>query len=153
MRVSDASRRNVHTAKVGAAISLAALILWTSPALAIEVTPTTDADALVKQLLQGVGLTVKSQTYTGNSASGGKFTKGPLGLADGIILSSGTAKNAEPPNNLSDQGTNFQGPGDTLCQQLVPGFSTLDAARLDIKFSKSSKIKGICLDYVVGSEE
>ena len=130
------------------------LVLVACPsAWAFEVTPTKDAGKLAAQLFTAAGIQVTSKSYIGADTAAGTFTKGPLGLPDGVILSSGNAKAAEPPNSAEDTTTEHKTAGDALCNKLVPGFDSFDAARLEVKFKTDTKTTGIRFEYVVGTEE
>ena len=79
----------------------------TTIAQAITITPTNDGETLVNEIL-GTGITVipNSVTYTGAAGAVGTFTDGlssGIGIDQGIILTTGQAKDAEGPN--TEDGT------------------------------------------------
>ncbi len=132
---------------------LAASVAIASPLQALEVSPTEDAATLVAQLLGESGFDVVSQTFTGAAGQAATYKAGPLGLADGVLISSGLAADAVPPNDIPGKGQNMLGGSDDLCKQLAPTYTFYDAARLDVKFKVKSGFNGLHLEYVVGSEE
>ncbi|MFO0592911.1 MAG: choice-of-anchor L domain-containing protein [Polyangiaceae bacterium] len=129
-------------------------------ASAMNIVPTNDAQALV-QALTGQGINVLSVTLSpgvdfsdgqGSSPPTGTYTEGPLGLPDGILLTSGTARNAAPPNDQTGiTGTSPYG-DDALCHQ-VAGVNTTDASKLTIQFTLDPDADGIAFDWLFGSEE
>ena len=128
-------------------------LLTTAPAHALDITTTDDATTLQKALVTGPGLTVQSVKYSGAPTASGTFTKGPLGIADGILLTSGGAKLALPPNDQEGASQENLSPGSDLCAKIVPGHETFDAARLDVKFKIDAAYTGMGISFIVGSEE
>jgi outer membrane protein OmpA-like peptidoglycan-associated protein len=135
-------------------VVLAAMLLLSSSALALDITPTDDATTLANGVVVGGGVTIDSVAYVGNEAASGIYTDGPLGIADGSILTSGSAVNALPPNDDDGISSSWSLPGDPLCDQLVgEGVDTGDAARLEITFTVAEGFQGIRFEYIVGSDE
>ncbi len=137
----------------GVTVALFAVCALASPSLALDIQPTGDAKTLADAIGGGGGIVVKSVKYDGGAQASGTYTAGPLGMADGTILTSGAAVNALPPNNNTGAGTNLNLPGDPLCNALAGGVGTYDAARLEIVFTLPPGASGIRFEYVVGSEE
>ncbi len=132
---------------------VALLTVISSPARALEITPSNDAVTLANALLYGEGMTLVSATYTGANAASGLFVDGPLGIPSGIVMTSGLAVNALPPNSSPQTSKDNGKPGDSLCSQLTAPHSSQDAARLDIVFTLDNTFDGIDLHYMFGSEE
>ena len=128
-------------------------LLASSPVHALDIKTTDDATTLYKALLSGAGITVNSATYSGAKTASGTYTKGPLGIADGILMTSGGAALALPPNDLEGATQENFLPGSDLCGQIVPGHETFDAARLDVKFKIDPSYSGLTVSFIVGSEE
>ena len=109
---------------------------------------------LVQDVLVGTGVTVSNITFSGGSLARGKFTGGAstnLGLAEGVILSSGSASDAVGPNDMSST-TSSNGTGsDVDLASLVTGFTINDATVLQFDFVPTSDT--IKFRYVFGSEE
>ncbi len=136
---------------------LSALLLCLVPGTvwALSISPTGDANALVGAVkgTGGKGLTITSVEYSGVWDASGTFTAGPLGIPDGALLTSGQATIALPPNNSGSMGRSNGKAGDPLCNQLIPGYTSYDAARLTIKFNLAAGYDGISFLFVFGSEE
>ncbi len=115
---------------------------------------------LVQNYLVGAGITVSNVTFNGSpnvitSDQVGKFAtagvaKTQLGLAGGILMTSGKASIAVGPNNAAGAGSQVGGPGDpdltTLC-----GSVTNDKAVIEFDFIPQSDT--VRFRYVFGSEE
>lgn len=121
---------------------------------ALSVTTTADASTLASAILgDAAAVTVRSVTYSGASVAAGVYTDGPLGIPDGTILTTGSAITSLPPSDGGNLGTNLGRSGDSLCDALVPGYSTYDAAKLTIEFDLSADFDGISFLSIFGSEE
>lgn len=121
---------------------------------ALTITPTDDGNALANAIL-GEGITVSpgSISYTGASGASGFFDDGlaaGISIESGIILSSGQAINAEPPNEFDDASSNNNFAGDSDLTTLS-GLNTFDAATLEFEFE--SKGGDLSLNFVFASEE
>ena len=113
-------------------------------------TPTQMADEII-----GSGVTFSNPTFSGAPNSNGIFTTGGtstnLGMASGIILSTGWASDALGPNNSGSLGqTNGTG-SDPQLASLIPGYTINDACFLKFDFIPWGDT--IKLRYVFGSEE
>ncbi|MEZ4299559.1 MAG: choice-of-anchor L domain-containing protein, partial [Polyangiaceae bacterium] len=134
--------------------------LFADPASALTIAPTNDANTLATALVsQGVNIVsvtlAPGQDFTddlGLSPPTGTYDDGPLGLPDGIILTSGTARNAEPPNDNSGTTGSSSFGGTALCQSIA-GVTTNDANTLVIQFTLDAGTDGIAFDWMFGSEE
>ncbi len=130
----------------------------TTVAQAIYITPTSNGEDLVKEIL-GSGITIVpgSIEYTGAPLASGFFTHGlssGIGIDKGIILTTGKAQNAQGPNS-SDQ-TTFENvteedaKGDEDLKKLI-GATTYDATVLEFEFE--SQGGDVFFNYVFASEE
>ena len=125
----------------------------------LVVTPTDDANILANTIL-GTGITlVGAPTYIGAPTQSGTFTGGTdpgvgLGIAEGIILTSGDATLAPGPNNDGGAGADVGGAGDSDLETLI-GTTTNDAASLEFAFQFGDGSVGgdLFFDFVFASEE
>jgi hypothetical protein len=123
----------------------------------LTVSGTMTATQLVQNVLIGSGVTVSNVTYTGAAASKGSFngSASNIGLASGVLLSTGTINKAVGPNNSGGTSTygNMNKPGDPDLDIIIndPSVSTFDAAILEFDFVPLSDT--IKFKYVFGSEE
>jgi hypothetical protein len=121
----------------------------------IVVTPTNNATLLANTLLAAnSGITNVSATYTGAATASGTYTGGnpAIGLASGIVLTTGNATFVTGPNN--DPGFTVQNgaAGDPGLAALIPGNpTTFDASSLSIDFTPAGN--QVQFSYVFGSEE
>lgn len=131
----------------------------TTIAQAISITPTSDGEvgeALVNEIL-GSGITIvpNSIKYTGADVASGIFTDGlssGIGIDQGIILTTGTAKDAEGPNHFDGSFKTRHGlAGDEDLDGLLTGSTTYDATILEFEFE--SQGGDIFFNYVFASEE
>lgn len=117
------------------------------------VTQTDDATTLANTIL-GSGITINSASTTGASNAFGTFTNGSSvggGFFDqGIIMSSGTATDAEGPNSADNTTTNFSTSGDSDLDSLTTG-STNDAAVFEIDFTSDGG--DLAFNFIFASEE
>lgn len=147
-------QKNRFAQALTVAACCALLTLPTAASHALEVKANNDADALVKALFGSGGLNILSATFKGASEAAGTYTAGLLGLANGIVLSSGKAVETVPPNSSPNfQGTSFNLAGDALCASIEPTYVFNDAARLDATFKLAPGQNGVQMEFVVGSEE
>ena len=160
-KISNTNLNNTNKLLAGF-LALVLVAGMTSPAFALNVVNEPDAMDLANAVAPG--LNIDSATILlGDGAQFGLFTDGMasgLGVEEGIILSTGTATDAEGPNNngndLDDLGqddttTGFGGPGDTDLDN-ISGFDTEDAAVLEIVFTLDEPTE-ISTIYNFGSEE
>jgi hypothetical protein len=77
---------------------------WTVTALSATLTPVQLAQSLV-----GPGITVNSATFTGDNRAGGTFNDpaASVGLASGIVLSSGNVQDVIGPNDAGNSGVDL----------------------------------------------
>lgn len=133
------------------AISSLAIV---SSAHALNVSPTDNAQALADAIMgSGSAITVTSVSYSGAAAASGLYSDGPLGMADGALLTSGSAVNALPPDDSGATTTANGLPGHALCDALIPGYTSYDATVLTINFDLAPLFNGIQFNSVFGSEE
>lgn len=109
---------------------------------------------MVQNVLLGAGITVSNITFNGTSSQIGSFAYGGgspnLGLASGVILSTGNINDARGPNNSASSGLNFNGFGDGTLDGITGG-GTFDAAVLEFDFIPQSS--NVSFKYVFASEE
>ncbi len=126
-------------------------------------TPTsTLTDALV---VPSTGITVASASYIGANGQGGTFSgfalssgSTSLSLADGVLLTSGSAVGALGPNvNRPDTTSNDQsvivGTDGAANLDTLVGEQTFDANVLTLTFTTAADTRSIIFDFVFGSEE
>ena len=125
--------------------------------LAIDVSYT--PQQLVEDVLIGQGVQVSNFQFTGDPQSRGFFdgSNSNIGLASGIILSTGRAVDAVGPNSTvsgtqSEEGTDFLRPGDSELSSISGSLTgTFDAAVLEFNFIPSSDT--VQFKYVFASNE
>lgn len=107
---------------------------------------------LVQDVLLGSGITVSNITYTGNGSMRGFFNgaNSNIGLASGVLLTTGTINNALGPNSSGSTGTDNSLPGDADLD-IVSGVPTFDACILEFDFVPLAD--SVSFRYVFGSEE
>jgi hypothetical protein len=154
MRVKKA--RAGASALVATAIALAGVLVapgrasaapWTVNSIAQGVTANQLAQGLV-----GPGITVNSATFTGDARAAGTFNDpaASVGLASGIVLSSGDVHDVIGPNDASNTSTNLAQPGSADLTALA-GATTHDATLLDVGFTPTNS--QLAINYVFASEE
>jgi len=120
----------------------------------LQVTTTQTPQQLVEDVLIGQGVQVSNIQFTGDVQARGYFngSSSNIGLAEGIILSTGNVVDAIGPNGTpsSDSGTDFQRPGNQALSAIA-GFITWDAAILEFDFVPSSDT--VQFRYVFASNE
>jgi len=107
---------------------------------------------LVQNILVGGGVNVTNVQYTGPNGCIGSFTNGQttnLGLASGILLSTGGIANVPNPGSYF-LNNNMGGSGDPLLAQ-IGGGTSYDAVVLTFSFTPQST--PVQFRYVFGSEE
>lgn len=108
---------------------------------------------LVQNVLLGSGVTASNITYNGAAIAIGDFNgiSSNLGLAGGVIMTSGRISNAAGPNNTGSASLSNNLPGNSdLDQIMAPTFSK-DATILEFDFVPTSDT--VKFKYVFGSEE
>ena len=114
---------------------------------------------LVEDVLIGQGVQVSNFQFTGNPASRGFFdgSNSNIGLASGVILSTGRAIDAVGPNTspaggITEEGTDFSRPGDAALTGISGSLAgTYDASVLEFDFIPSSDT--VQFKYVFASNE
>lgn len=107
---------------------------------------------LVTDVFLGDCLTASNIQFTGSTDAIGTFTNGwGIGIASGIVLTTGWAPLATGPNVWIDAGVDNDLPGNPLLNALVPGYSTYDATVL--QFSFTPQTDQVSFTYVFASEE
>ncbi len=138
------------TAAVTVAVpDVASAAPWTISALSDGTTAAQLASTLV-----GPGVTVNSASITGDPQAAGLFDDpaASIGLARGVVLSSGRVHDVIGPNDASDAGVDLAQPGDPQLDALLPaGQTTFDAFALDVSFTPTNP--QLAINYVFASEE
>ncbi len=121
--------------------------------LTITIVPTSNCAALSSTLLaDGSNIIIDSCQYRGCAGAAGTFAMAPMGLDNGIILTTGAAIEATPPNLPADLDNNCGGIGCLLCDNFVDGLST-DYSLLRIFFRVAAGMNSIRVRFVFGTEE
>lgn len=130
-----------------------AALAFASTASCLSVTPSNDAHALAKALL-GEGLTLVSATFSGAAASSGLYTKGPLGIRDSIVLTTGDAVDVIPgPSTNGDISKANGGSGNSMCEALNGGVVSFDAAVLSMDVILQPGFTGFSSEFIFSTEE
>jgi len=142
--------------RIAALVSFFLILLAAVPALSVTTTNLNSTTPLqLAQMLAGPGVTVSNVTFTGANVAGGSFTGGladGLGIASGVILSSGDIANAAGPNTNDGISTTNSTAGDADLNAIVGvGHTTLDAAVLEFDFVPTSS--PVTFRYVFASDE
>jgi hypothetical protein len=106
------------------------------------------------QSLVGPGITVNSATFAGDLTAAGTFNDpaASVGLASGIVMSSGHVHDVVGPNTAGNTGVDLGTSGDTQLDLLLPvGQTTHDAASLTVDFTPTNP--QMAINYVFASEE
>ncbi len=130
------------------------LLLLSVAANAQLVVSQQNASTLVQNVLIGSGVTVSNITFQGSASMIGRFdgTNSNIGLASGIIMSTGRIQDAVGPNTSTGAGENMNQPGYGPLDALLGGSAeTQDAAVLRFNFfCEGNKVQ---FKYVFASEE
>ncbi|MFO0751583.1 MAG: choice-of-anchor L domain-containing protein [Myxococcota bacterium] len=163
-------------ARVFGLATLAATLFSAGAAHAqLQITPNTDANALVQRLVP-TGINIVHASYTGGQTysfgsflfmlpgtlpATGFYSHGPNDIPDGIIITNGGAELAKPPNSYDDTSgalspqADFDGERDALCSKVIDDSSitVFDPVRLTVDFTLGAGFDGLKVDYIFGSEE
>lgn len=120
------------------------------------VDPSQNSQQLVQNVLLGGGVTASNISFNGIANGGSSqigyfFGSSNIGMATGIVLSTGNAIDAEGPNDLGSTSTDLMLGGDPTLEGLVPNQITNDAAVLEFDFVPLSDT--LSFRYVFASEE
>lgn len=130
-----------------------AALAFASTASCLSVTPSNDAHALAKALL-GEGLTLVSATFSGAAASSGLYTKGPLGIRDSIVLTTGDAVDVIPgPGTKDEISKSNGGSGNSMCEALNGGVVSFDTAFLSMDVILQPGFTGFSSEFIFSTEE
>ena len=119
--------------------------------------PGSSPSSLVQNVLLGSGVTVSNIMYNGSLAAISEFTAAGtnLGIANGIVLTTGTVSNTgegpQGPNNQTNSGLDNNVGGSGLLSGIIGGTQTFNAAVLEFDFVPYSDT--VRFKYVFGSEE
>lgn len=133
-------------------LSIVFLLSLTSGFAQLTVNGSLTPQQLVQTILLGNGVSASNITYTGAPAAIGSFngTASNIGIASGILLTTGNLTNAIGPNNLGGQGLDNNRSGDADLN-IISGVTTFDAAVLEFDFVPASDT--LRFNYVFSSEE
>lgn len=129
------------------------LLLLNSVVLGLTITTTNDANVLAAAgLITDGSLILNSAVYVGDALASGTYVAGPLGIPDGIILTSGHASDATNPPALNLPSNPDGQPGSTLCDA-ISGGGSFDAAVLTLSVTTTNAINGISFDLIFATAE
>jgi hypothetical protein len=137
------------TGAVVSAPQAASAAPWTISALSDGTTANQLASTLV-----GPGIAVNNVAFTGDATAAGLFDDpaASVGLARGVVISSGKISDVIGPNKGSGTGEDLNQPGDSALDSLLPsGQQTQDAASLTVEFTPTNP--QLAINYVFASEE
>ncbi len=130
-------------------------LLFCSPAAKAQLTTSTALTPaqLVQTVLLGSGITASNITYNGAPLAIGSFngSASNIGLAAGVLMTSGDLLSAIGPNNSSSAYVNNSLAGDPDLDQIMSPTLSYDASILEFDFTPTSDT--IKFRYVFGSEE
>lgn len=160
-RSAAAPRRRAGRPAVGEALEERRMLVVAVTPVPAAVDPTTLGNAI---LIANTGLTITGGTYVGVDGQGGTFTgfdlvapgNQRLNIRDGVLLTSGTAVDAEGPNDSTSTTTIHNTAGDPDLDLLVGGglfFGTEDANSLTVNFTTDIGTRSVLFDFIFGSEE
>lgn len=133
-------------------LALAVALALPLPAMALSVTTSSSASTLANTLV-GSGVTIVSASLIGASDQQGTFSGGAssIGIESGVILTSGSALQAQGPNSNDGASTATGTGSDADLQTLIPGFTIFDKNVLEITFTTNTG--NLFFSYVFASEE
>lgn len=130
----------------------------TAQASNIVIDENANVEALVKSLFPNDGsVLIENIEFFGDPRAVGGFGNGDssIALSEGLILSTGSVKDAVGPNSSTKTSTAFVNSGTVMDEDLqklmLESFPSLDLAY--IEFDIISKNQNLTLDYVFASEE
>lgn len=137
-------------------------VITIEPAEALAINVTNDADVLVNSILgPGIEL-IGTPQYTGVSSAAGTFAGGlaaGIGIESGIILTSGNANLALPPNAGDETTADNNYPGDSDLSALLQARDVNDAVDANtfdatiLEFTFRTEGGNIFFNFVFASEE
>ncbi len=148
-----------------AVAAVGTIIANPSPLSVTPYDPTTSLTTLTDALLApNSGLNLVSSSFVGQNGQAGTYTgfsfhdqNSSLTLANGILLTSGSAINALGPNNTPSAttayGTTTNPMGDPALDAIVAPDITYDANSLSLQFTANPGVSTIQFQFVFGSEE
>ncbi len=107
---------------------------------------------LVTDVLLGSCVEAFNISYTGAAVAAGYFTNGQgIGMASGVLLTSGNTNIAPGPNTLTDATFDSQTPGDAALETAAGVSPTFDATVLEFDFISFRDT--VTFNYIFASEE
>lgn len=126
---------------------------------ALAITASTNANNLANRLVasgSGVSVTAATVTVPANGlVPTGLFQGGPFGIMDGIIITTGLAINALPPNTAGDKSANLGIYYDEPLVDMIAGadVNSFDTVILTLTFDVEAWVNSVAFDFIFGSEE
>ncbi|MCS7073000.1 MAG: choice-of-anchor L domain-containing protein, partial [Bacteroidia bacterium] len=105
----------------------------------------------VQNVFLGQGVSVSNVNFIGGSLGIFNGINSNLGLASGLLLTTGSSASAIGPNNSTSSSTNLNLTGHPILTNLANGYGTYDANILEFDFVPVSDT--IQFRYIFGSEE
>jgi hypothetical protein len=134
-------------------VGVFAIVLLALPLSAL--TTKSIADGLtaeqVAATVAGPGATITNVKITGANNAIGTFSEGGLGVASGIILSTGDVADAAGPNDSTGSGVALGTAGDANLDTIVSPNQTFDAIALEFDVVTTTPV--FLINYVFASEE
>ena len=131
-----------------------ALLFVALPAFAIKPKSINDGvtQDQIAAILGGPGATITNIRITGSNLAIGSFTEGDaLGIANGVVLSTGNIADAVGPNNSEGAGAGLGTVGAPALDAIVKPFTTNDA--ITMEFDVVTESPTFAIRYVFASEE
>jgi gliding motility-associated-like protein len=130
------------------------LVLGSIPSLQAQLIVDTNytPQYLVNNVLLSNNITVSNIKYTGANRAIGYFdgTRSNIGIANGVLMTTGSVNIAAGPYNPLNRGINNNLPGDSALT-VLSGDSTFDACILEFDFVPYAD--SVSFDFAFGSEE
>ena len=146
-------------------VAVGTIIANPSPLSVTPYDPTTPLTTLTDALMApNSGLNLVGSSFVGQNGQAGTYTgfsfhdqNTSLSLANGVLLTSGSAVNALGPNNTPSATTAYGTPtnpmGDPALDAIVAPDITYDANSLSLQFTANPGVSTIQFQFVFGSEE
>ncbi len=123
---------------------------------AADITPTGDEATLLQALVvPNTGLTIDASAYAGHVTASGTAANGPLGIADGIIMTTGKATIEQADLGGGFVVASWQNNAGThpWCQAMTTPAQSWDTAMFTIVFTTGPQTNFIEFSFIFGSEE
>ena len=139
-------------------ITLAVLIVFICRALyGLSIYPNDDQNDLTTALVAagtGINVTNAVVVHTAPNYACGTYVNGPFEMNDGMLMTTGYAANAAPPNDFTNVGAMLGRPGHVLVNQIFQqSVDSYDTIILEITFDAGPGVNSVSFDFVLGSDE